>query len=238
MVAGVRIYLIHDHALTIALDLAIGEKAHYTVMSLQKELQKELQKSAIKELVDIVAAYNSLSLYFSTKSALEAGIDTIKKVAYQVARTDFIQNDIAPKKTDTTSFEIPVCYELPYAPDIPFVMEQIGLSHQEIIQHHHGKKYTVYMNGFVPGFSYMGTLDPLLQIPRKQVPTPNVPPGSVAIAANQTGIYPVEVPGGWHVIGRTPLKMFDKKQTPACLLSPGDTVTFKPITAKEFEHWI
>jgi inhibitor of KinA len=234
MVAGVRIYLIHDHALTISLDLAIGEKAHNSVMT----LQKELQKSAIKELIDIVAAYNSLSLYFSTKSALEAGIDTIKKVAYQVARTDFIQNNIAPKKTDTTSFEIPVCYELPYAPDIPFVMEQIGLSHQEIIQHHHGKKYTVYMNGFVPGFSYMGTLDPLLQLPRKQVPTPNVPPGSVAIAANQTGIYPFEVPGGWHVIGRTPLKMFDKKQTPACLLSPGDTVTFKPITAKEFEHWI
>ena len=234
MVAGVRIYLIHDHALTIALDLAIGEKAHNSVMT----LQKELQKSAIKELIDIVAAYNSLSLYFSTKSALEAGMDTIKKVAYQVARTDFIQNDTAPKKTDTTSFEIPVCYELPYAPDIPFVMEQIGLSHQEIIQCHHGKKYTVYMNGFVPGFSYMGTLDPLLQIPRKQVPAPNVPPGSVAIAANQTGIYPVEVPGGWHVIGRTPLKMFDKKQTPACLLSPGDTVTFKPITAKEFEHWI
>lgn len=234
MVAGVRIYLIHDHALTISLDLAIGEKAHNSVMT----LQKELQKSAIKELIDIVAAYNSLSLYFSTKSALEAGIDTIKKVAYQVARTDFIQNDTAPKKTDITSFEIPVCYELPYAPDIPFVMEQIGLSHQEIIQHHHGKKYTVYMNGFVPGFSYMGTLDPLLQIPRKQVPAPNVPPGSVAIAAHQTGIYPVEVPGGWHVIGRTPLKMFDKKQTPACLLSPGDTVTFKPITAKEFEHWI
>jgi KipI family sensor histidine kinase inhibitor len=169
---------------------------------------------------------------------LEAGIDTVKKIAYQVACSDFIQNDTAPKKTDTTSFEIPVCYELPYAPDIPFVMEQIGLSHQEIIQCHHGKKYTVYMNGFVPGFSYMGTLDPLLQLPRKQVPTPNVPPGSVAIAANQTGIYPFEVPGGWHVIGRTPLKMFDKKQTPACLLSPGDTVTFKPITAKEFEHWI
>jgi inhibitor of KinA len=234
MVAGVRIYLIHDHALTISLDLAIGEKAHNSVMT----LQKKLQKSAIKELIDIVAAYNSLSLYFSTKYALEAGMDTIKKVAYQVARTDFIQNDTAPKKTDTTSFEIPVCYELPYAPDIPFVMEQIGLSHQEIIQCHHGKKYTVYMNGFVPGFSYLGTLDPLLQIPRKQVPAPNVPPGSVAIAANQTGIYPVEVPGGWHVIGRTPLKMFDKKQTPACLLSPGDTVTFKPITAKEFEHWI
>jgi KipI family sensor histidine kinase inhibitor len=216
----------------------MGEKAHYTVMSLQKELQKELPKSAVRELVDIVPAFNSLSLYFSTKSALEAEIDTIKKVAYQVARTDFIQNDTAPKKTDTTSFEIPVCYELPYAPDIPFVMEQIGLSHQEIIEYHHHKKYTVYMNGFVPGFSYMGTLDPLLQLPRKQVPTPNVPPGSVAIAANQTGIYPVEVPGGWHVIGKTPLKMFDKKRSPACLLSPGDTVTFKPITAKEFEHWI
>jgi allophanate hydrolase subunit 1 len=70
------------------------------------------------------------------------------------------------------------------------------------------------------------------------VPATKVPPGSVAIAANQTGIYPVEVPGGWHVIGRTPLKMFDKKRSPACLLSPGDTVTFKPITAKEFEHWI
>jgi inhibitor of KinA len=238
MVAGVRIYLIHDLALTISFDLAIGEKAHYTVMSLQKELQKELPKSAVRELVDIVPAFNSLSLYFSTKTALEAGIDTVKKIAYQVSCSDFLQTNTATTKTDTTSFEIPVCYELPYALDMPTVIKQTGLSHQEIIEYHHHKKYTVYMNGFVPGFSYMGTLDPLLQVPRKQVPAPNVPPGSVAIAANQTGIYPVEIPGGWHVIGRTPLKMFDKKRTPACLLSPGDTVTFKPITAKEFEHWI
>jgi len=246
MVAGVRIYLIHDLALTISFDLAIGEKAHYAVMSLQHELQKELPKSAVRELVDIVPAYTSLSLYFSTKTALEAGIDTVKKIAYQVARTDFLQTNTATKKADakavtktvTTTFEIPVCYELPYASDMPTVMKQTGLSHQEIIEYHHHKKYTVYMNGFVPGFSYMGTLDPLLQVPRKQVPAPKVPPGSVAIAADQTGIYPFEVPGGWHVIGRTPLKMFDKRRTPACLLAPGDTVIFKPITANEFEHWI
>jgi inhibitor of KinA len=234
MIADIRVYLIHDLALTISFDLSIGEKAHYTVMS----LQKELQISSIKELIDIVPAFNSLSLYFSTKTALEAGIDTVKKIAYQVACSDFLQTNTATKKTDTTSFEIPVCYELPYALDMPTVMKQTGLSHQEIIEYHHHKKYTVYMNGFVPGFSYMGTLDPLLQVPRKQVPATKVPPGSVAIAANQTGIYPFEVPGGWYVIGRTPLKMFDKARTPACLLAPGDTVTFKPITAKEFEYWI
>jgi inhibitor of KinA len=234
MAAGVSIYLIHDLALTVSFDLTIGDKAHNTVMT----LQKELQKSTIKELIDIVPAYNSLTLYFSNTPALEAGIVAVKKIADQIARIDFLQEDAATKKVDAHSFEIPVCYELPYALDMPTVTEQLGLSQQEIIRYHHYKKYTVYMNGFVPGFSYMGTLDSQLQIPRKQVPATNVPPGSVAIAANQTGIYSFEIPGGWHVIGRTPLKMFDKLRTPACLLAPGDTVTFKPITAKEFEHWI
>jgi len=232
MAAGVRIYSIHDLAFTISLNLTIGDQAHDSIIALQKELQKILRK----DLIDLVPAYNSISLYFSTKTALERGLPVAIKIADRIASLQNAANEPFIKKEETVIVEIPVCYELPFAFDMPAVMELLKLTHQEIIQQHHQKTYTVFMNGFVPGFSYMGTLNETLQVPRKQVPVAKVPAGSVAIAANQTGIYPFEGPGGWYVIGRTPLKMFDKKRSPACILAPGDLIRFKPITVKEFEH--
>lgn len=234
MAAGVSMYSIHDLALTISFNLLIEEEAHLLVL----RLQTAIQKAALKELTDIVPAYHSVSLYFSNKNALASAMAFIKESAEQVAAsTNLVVNDNYLNAT-TSLIEIPVCYQAPYAIDMPALTELLGLSQEEIMLRHSRVRYTVYMNGFVPGFSYMGTLDPGLQVPRKQIPASRVPAGSVAIAANQTGIYPFEVPGGWHVIGKTPLTLFDKTRVPACLLTPGNTVIFKSITATELEHWL
>jgi len=234
MAAGVSIYSIHDLALTISFDLGIGEEAHRIVML----LKKELEKGVTKEIVDIVPAYNSLSVYFSSKPALMLAMAGIKKIATEIATSPTTSTATSVETKTNTLVEIPVCYELPFAVDTPAILARLGMSQEEIIQRHSQKKYTVYMNGFIPGFSYMGTLDSRLELPRKKVPTGSVPAGSVAIAAQQTGIYPFESPGGWHIIGRTPIKMFEKNRSPACLLQPGDTVLFYPITVSELENWL
>jgi len=106
---------------------------------------------------------------------------------------------------------------------------------EDIVALHTSIEYRVYMIGFIPGFPYMGTLPTALEVPRKQTPSMKIPAGSVAIAGKQTGIYPAEVPGGWQVIGRTPLKMFDPSTTPCSFLNAGDIVQFKPITPRNVQ---
>ncbi len=131
------------------------------------------------------------------------------------------------------TFRIPVCYEGEYAPDMQWVARHKGLSTEAIINIHCAKTYRVYMVGFLPGFSYMGTVDPQLELPRKQLPV-NVVAGGVGIAGLQTGIYPLTSPGGWQIIGRTPVKLFDPRLDPPVRLQSGDRVQFYPVSQVEF----
>ena len=131
--------------------------------------------------------------------------------------------------------EIPVCYDIELAADLTAVALSTGLSINEIIRLHSRQPYRVYLIGFLPGFPYLGRLPVELQLPRKQIPT-NVAAGSVAIAGLQTGIYPVQSPGGWHVIGRTPLRIFDSSLEVPCLLEAGDLVQFTPISQHEYDR--
>jgi inhibitor of KinA len=131
---------------------------------------------------------------------------------------------------------IPVCYGQDFGPDLNYVAEFHGLTPQEIIRLHAAPLYDVYMIGFTPGFPYLGGLDERLVTPRLKDPRRRVPVGSVAIADRQTGIYPIESPGGWQLIGKTPLKLFDLRQAEPFFLKPGDRVRFKPITRDEFER--
>ena len=140
--------------------------------------------------------------------------------------------DMPPSKT----IKIPVCYEGEFSPDIERVMKYTGYSKNEIITKHISGNYLVYFIGFSPGFPYIGGMNHKLETPRLKTPRTVVPKGSVAIGGNQTGIYPIESPGGWNIIGRTPTKLFNKKEeSNPCLLSPGDTVKFKSISKREFE---
>jgi len=124
--------------------------------------------------------------------------------------------------------DIPVYYGAENGPDLNAVAAQTGLTENEVIRLHSETIYTVYMIGFLPGFPYLGILPPALELPRRATPRVRVPAGSVAIAGQQTGIYPQASPGGWHLIGRTDLQLFDPQRNPPALLAPGDRVRFVP----------
>ncbi len=132
--------------------------------------------------------------------------------------------------------EIPVCYGGEFGPDLADVAAYNNLSSEEVIEIHSSQEYLVYFTGFVPGFPYLGGMSKRIAMPRLASPRPRVPAGSVAIAEQQTGIYPVETPGGWRIIGRTPLRLFSPHSRPPTLLQAGDEVRFVPITGKQFEE--
>ena len=129
---------------------------------------------------------------------------------------------------DTRVMEIPVCYGGESGPDLASVAEHTGLTPEQVVDLHTSASYLVYFLGFSPGFPYLGGLPPQLATPRLPAPRKRVPAGSVAIGGNQTGIYPMESPGGWRIIGRTPVRLFDLEANPPALLRAGDTVRFVP----------
>ncbi len=133
---------------------------------------------------------------------------------------------------------IPVCYDdQEFAPDLKIVCDHAKLTKDEVIKLHSSTDYLIYMMGFLPGFPYLGGMDERLQTPRLQTPRTKIPAGSVAIGGEQTGLYPVESPGGWNIIGRTPLKVFDLNRDPKFLYKAGDKIRFVPISHTEFEHF-
>ena len=127
---------------------------------------------------------------------------------------------------------IPVCYGGTFGPDLAFVAQHAGLTEAEVVRRHTGRDYRIYMLGFLPGFPYLGGLDPALCTPRLQNPRTAIPAGSVGIGGEQTGVYPVASPGGWQLIGRTPLDLFDPERPPR--YAAGDRIRFTAITAEQF----
>jgi inhibitor of KinA len=132
---------------------------------------------------------------------------------------------------------IPVCYGGEFGPDLKEVAQYHGLTEEEVIHIHSHGEYKVYMIGFVPGFAYLGGLSPKIATPRRTTPRTMIPTGSVGIAGGQTGIYPLATPGGWQIIGRTPLSLFRPNHRQPSLLRAGDIVRFQPITEKEYRMW-
>jgi inhibitor of KinA len=131
--------------------------------------------------------------------------------------------------------EIPVCYDLEFAADLEDVARYAQISTKEVVDLHTGAEYRVACIGFVPGFPFLAGLVKTLATPRRATPRKEIPPGSVGIGGAQTGIYPLRSPGGWNLIGRTPLKLFDPIKNPPALLRAGDRVRFRAITRQEFE---
>jgi inhibitor of KinA len=147
-----------------------------------------------------------------------------------------IRNSVDEEKITGKTIKVPVCYADKFATDIYYLAKQNDLTVEEIIQLHTSRTYRVYMLGFIPGFAYMGVVDDRLVIKRKPVPR-TVVAGSVGIAGKQTGIYPLESPGGWQIIGRTPVKPFDPDREPPVLFEPGDLIKFYSITEDEFADY-
>jgi KipI family sensor histidine kinase inhibitor len=130
---------------------------------------------------------------------------------------------------------LPVCYDESMGLDIASVAARIGLACEDVVRLHTSRPYTVYLLGFSPGFPYLGDLDDRLVVPRRHDPRPRVPAGSVAIATRYTAIYPQETAGGWHLLGRTPVRLFDAASDAPALLQPGDSVRFHAVPLEEYE---
>lgn len=152
------------------------------------------------------------------------------------ARLSEGQKSLPSDSSPAPVLEIPVCYESPFAPDLPLVADTTGLSIDEIVSAHSGPVYTATSIGFIPGFGYLSSLDISLRLPRRSTPRTRVPSGSVGIAETHTGVYPVECPGGWHIIGRTPMTLFDPYRSPPTPLRVGQRVKFRPIEPDAFHR--
>ncbi len=175
---------------------------------------------------EVVPGYNSLLAYFCPAKfkPYEA-----KKVLIKA-----LKNPVAASKSVSKTIDIPVCYGGEFGPDMETIMESSGLSQQKIIKLHSEKSYTVCMMGFIPGFTFLSEAPQLLHHARRPTPRTIIPAGSVGIAGWQTGIYGLESPGGWQLIGRTPLNMFDKDRDAPFLVHAGDDVKFVPISPLEY----
>ena len=218
-----RIYPIHDHALTVEFSQKISEADNAKVLALRDAIEQQ----PFKGVLDWFPAYSSLSIYYEADCKREELISYLQE---RIESSKALLNDQSSREI----IQIPVCYDPLLGMDQKFVCDHLQLSLEQLIEQHTGNIFRVYMIGFIPGFPYMGILPEGWQIPRKQTPALKIPAGSVALAGQQTGIYPAEVPGGWQVIGRTPLKIFDALREPSCMLKAGDQVKFESISLNEF----
>lgn len=230
--SGYHMYPCGDHALTIEWGNAIDIAVNKTVMALFAAL-KDAHLTGVK---DIIPAYNTVTIVYDTtllKRAVKIGT-VYEWISRQIGK--LIDNAEIDIEKAGRSVRIPICYDLSLAPDLASLAAEHSVTIDEVIKLHTGKTYRVYMVGFMPGFAYMGSVDKKIITPRKANPRTSVPAGSVGIAGEQTGIYPFDSPGGWQLIGQTPVKMFDTEKTDPCFLQPGDEVQFYPITKDDFQN--
>ncbi|MBI5822811.1 MAG: 5-oxoprolinase subunit PxpB [Chloroflexi bacterium] len=209
-----------DSALLVQLGDEINPALNQRVHALNALLQ-----NPIHGILETVPAYSTLLIHYDPLTL------TFDQAAHWV-RDKMTQLDDSFHRTPRR-LEVPVRYGNASGPDLETVAVSKGISPADVIRIHSEREYTVYMMGFTPGFPYMGTLDERLIMPRIATPRTLVKAGTVAIAASQTGIYPLDSPGGWHLIGWTPLKLFDPTSETPFLFSPGDVVKFIPLESLE-----
>jgi KipI family sensor histidine kinase inhibitor len=178
-----------------------------------------LEAARIPYVEDVVPAYLALTVFYDSLRV------SYREISAALLAACDRPADVAKTPTPRTH-RIPVRYD---GPDLDFIASSTGLSVDEVVARHSGRSYTVDLLGFVPGFGYLGELDPALHLPRREQPRPRVTAGSVAIAAAQTAVYPLDTPGGWHIIGSTSTVMFDPARNPPALLAPGDIVQFERV---------
>jgi inhibitor of KinA len=177
-------------------------------------------------LRDVVVGYCTVTVYFDPLQVDARWLED----EIRAAEADAVERPRAPRAV----VQVPVCYQGDFAPDLEEVAVFGGCLPEEVAEIHAAREYRVYMVGFIPGFAYMAEVDPRIAAPRKATPRAAVPAGSVGIAAGQTGIYPAATPGGWNIIGRTPLKPYDASRPEPFLFRTGDRVRFVPVARDSF----
>ncbi|MGQ9641984.1 MAG: 5-oxoprolinase subunit PxpB [Candidatus Bathycorpusculaceae bacterium] len=188
-------------------------------------LDKAITGANVEGVEETVPTYRSLLIRYNPLKI------SYEKLVFRIKDIEKTLKDLDVKDVGK-GIVVPVVYGGKYGPDLDYVAKYHGLTKEQVIRIHASRKYRVYMLGFVAGFPYLGEVADEIATPRLETPRLKVPAGSVGIAEKQTGIYPCEAPGGWRIIGRTPLKLFNPLKEPPTLLKPGDIVKFKPISEK------
>lgn len=199
-------------------------------------LYEHLVKHPLPGMTEVVPAYSSLAVYYDVPllSLIEEKQTAFEVMSKQVR--EYLNSIHEFKPEQNKLIELPVCYDDEFGHDLGRMAEEKKISKEDIISLHLSLTYRVYMLGFLPGFAYMGIVDESIEVPRKPRPMPVVA-GSVGIAGRQTGIYPFNSPGGWQIIGRTPVRIFEKEKADPVLFHPGDEVRFYSISKNEFENY-
>jgi inhibitor of KinA len=189
-----------------------------------------LERAAIPGVVELLSAYTTIGVFLDP-----ARTESFDKLEASIERALARDSGSVGEVADRPIIEVPVCYDGEFAADLDQVARHTGLSLDEIVRRHSGASYRVSCVGFTPGFPYLSGLPPELATPRRASPRKDVPAGAVAIGGTQTGIYPRKSPGGWNIIGRSPLRLFDVERNPPALFQAGDRVRFREISRQEFD---
>lgn len=217
-----------------ALLIEVGDQADPATVARIRALANHLAQLRLPGVFDYVPALCTIGVHYDPEQWRD---ESEAHTPYEllVARIQQALPDLASLAASEGPLrQIPVCYEADFGSDLSVLADAHQLSVEQVIQIHSAAIYTVYMIGFAPGFAYLGPLDERLALPRRETPRARVPAGSVAVANQYTGIYPADLPGGWHIIGRTPLQLFDPSHQQPSLLAAGDRVQFEPIGAADF----
>lgn len=222
--APCRVTSLGDTAFNI--DYGDAPDAGSRVAALNAAARAAHQRGGLAGLVELVPTFRSLQILYDPLTTSRAEIEAaLLALEAQTARTP---------PPPSRVWRLPVCYQGAFAPDLAALAAATGLSPDAVIARHSAADYVVRMLGFLPGFAYLTGLDPALRLPRRSDPRPRVPAGSVAIADTMAAIYPSDSPGGWHLLGRCPLPLFDPAWSPPALLAAGDRVRFEPIDPDRF----
>lgn len=224
---NMKLLLLGDSAVSAQFGEEICPEINQQVTALRDALEEAAAKGEIQGLGEMVPTYCSLLINYNP---LVLGYDELAAKLEELSQGLVVKSD-----TDRQVVEIPVAYGGEYGPDLAEVAAAHGMTEQQVIDIHSQPEYPIYMLGFVAGFPYLGGMSEKIATPRKESPRLKIEAGSVGIAGSQTGIYSVESPGGWQIIGRTPLKLYDTDREQPVLLSAGQYIKFKPISGAEYE---
>ncbi|MCO1334260.1 5-oxoprolinase subunit PxpB [Microbulbifer sp. OS29] len=212
-----------------ALDIRFSDSPSKELSSIIIRIREKILQLKLSGIIDIIPAYQCLTIIFDPTHCSHKMLHSILS-----QNIDIVLKNPLNTKHKSKLIRIPVCYEERYSPDIEFLSDYTNLSIPEIVRRHTANHYLVHMLGFTPGFLYLGGLDPKLYCPRKDTPRTQIPAGAVGIGGRQTGIYPQATPGGWQIIGQTPLKLFQASNSSPFIADPLDEVEFFPITRQQF----
>lgn len=208
-----------------ALVVEFGDQVDRALSEDVLRLNANIGTETLSGVVETIPTFRSLMVHYdplvTTRSNLEQAIRRL------------LDRDLDPR-IDAKLWRVPACYEGEFAPDLPEVARLTGLTPDAVVALHTGTRFHIYMLGFLPGFPYMGDLPQALALPRRADPRLRVPAGSISIATSLTAIYPYESPGGWHLIGATPIRLFDAERPRPALFAPGDAIVFQPIGPASF----